>query len=404
MWTKKRLIVILGIYILIFFLLSWLMPREHNWMPSFSQKYDWPFGNYILFNELESIFPDSEIEVAEKLLYNLSEERSFTQTNYLVISESYRIDSIEYNTLIDYVGKGNHAMLIAKSIDSKIMDTLNIKITDDYAFDFSNISAVNALQVDVDFYDNKMKGDSSYSIKVSRNIKRFEIKNDTINKTNPQKLAWSDHDEHHSFVRIPFGEGCFYLHSMPYVFTNYHMVHENTSEYISKCLSYLPNQTLLWDEYHKPTRALEKKSILHVFLDDRAMKWAYWIGLGSLILFIIFNAKRRQRIIPVLEEKKNESADFVRTVGALYYNNADHLDIGLKKIKILREYLTRKYHMADISFLEDDIKTVVNKTTHTESFVKELFQEIKVFEQRRIASEEQLTSLVKLINEFYKAS
>lgn len=49
------------------------------------------------------------------------------------------------------------------------------------------------------------------------------------------------------------------------------------------------------------------------------------------MLFVIFNAKRKQRIVPVIEPLKNKSVEFVKSIGNLYLQEGDFHDMMAKK-------------------------------------------------------------------------
>ncbi len=402
MWVKnKRVILMLLFYSIAFVALFYTMPREMNWNPSFSNKHDWPFGNLILFDELQSIFPDQSMTVVDQPLYNLTKDTSFQNTNYIVIDQNYSPDSLERMALMNFVSQGNNAFIAMRGMHYRLLDTLNIQMESDYNLDLYRVTNLNALSIPLGFYKNE-DVDSTLEALVTRNQYYFDIKNDSIEILNPLKLSWSENESKPVFIRVPFGEGYFYLHSMPFVFTNFHMVNDNTHPYISECLSYLPNQSILWDEYHKKINALYKQSIMHVVLNHGTLKWAYWIGFFTLILFMVFHAKRRQRIIPVIEPLKNESLEFTETIGALYYNQGNHTDIANKKIKMFREYLNRKFFLNDIEFNEEDKKILLSKTVHTETEIAQLFKVIRNTLDSPSVTEARLKLLNKKINEFYK--
>ena len=402
MWAKnKRIILMLVVYSIAFFVLAYTMPRELNWNPSFSKQHDWPFGNYILFEELESVFPNSTIETSTEGLYNLTKDTSYQNTNYIVIDQSYSPDSLERMALLRFVSEGNNAFIAATSLNGRLEDTLNVSTNSDYNLQLMNVTALKALDIPLGFY-NEAIIDTSFNAKVSRNQFFFEIKDDTISSNNPLKISWSQDESYPVFIRVPFGEGFFYLHSLPFVFTNYHMVHENTHEYIAQCLSYMPNQSVIWDEYHKRINGMYKQSIMHVVLSHRTLKWAYWIGLFSLFTFMLFHAKRKQRIIPIIDPVKNNSLDFTETIGALYYNQGNHTDIAKKKIKMFKEHLSRKYFMYDIEFSDSDKNILQQKTIHTEEQLDQLFTVIRNTLNSSSVTEERLKLLNRKINEFYK--
>jgi hypothetical protein len=70
---------------------------------------------------------------------------------------------------------------------------------------------------------------------------------------------------------------------------------------------------------------------LRFILSNPALKYAWWVFLGGLVLFIFFNVKRKQRIVPIIEPLKNTSADFVKSIGNLYMQEGDFHDMMAKK-------------------------------------------------------------------------
>ena len=50
-------------------------------------------------------------------------------------------------------------------------------------------------------------------------------------------------------------------------------------------------------------------------------------------------ARRRQRIIPVIEPLRNTTVEFVRTVGRLYFRHGNHANLAHKKITYLLDYI-----------------------------------------------------------------
>ena len=47
---------------------------------------------------------------------------------------------------------------------------------------------------------------------------------------------------------------------------------------------------------------------------------------------MIFNAKRRQRVVPIINPLPNTTLDFTKTIGNLYYQEGNHQNIVDKKI------------------------------------------------------------------------
>ena len=94
---------------------------------------------------------------------------------------------------------------------------------------------------------------------------------------------------------------------------------------------------------------------MRYILSQPALKWAWYIFLIGMLDFYIFNAKRKQRIVPIIKPLANTTVDFTKTIGNLYYQEGDHGNIIDKKIiyfleKIRNEYLidTTKLEMISL--------------------------------------------------------
>jgi hypothetical protein len=140
-------------------------------------------------------------------------------------------------------------------------------------------------------------------------------------------------------------------------FTNLFVLRPQTSDFAFASLSYLPApRTIWWDEYQKQGRR-EQQSLLRVVLRYEALRTAFYASLLGIVLFILFEAKRRQRIIPVLKPLPNTTLLFTRTVASLYRQGNNHQLIAEKKISLFLEYVRTRFQenttdIADEQFRE----------------------------------------------------
>ena len=58
---------------------------------------------------------------------------------------------------------------------------------------------------------------------------------------------------------------------------------------------------------------------------------------------MVFEMKRKQRIIPVINPLANTTLEFVGTIGDLYYQSAEHKNIAEKRIHFLMDQIRAKY-------------------------------------------------------------
>ena len=158
--------------------------------------------------------------------------------------------------------------------------------------------------------------------------------------------------KHADFIEVPYGYGRFLLHTQPAAFTNYHLLKDDHFRYAEGVLSYIPKGKVLW-YYKKFESGHESDSIFRYILSQPALKWGMWILIISFLVFIFFNAKRRQRIIPEIPPLKNTTVDFAKTIGNLYYQEGDHHTIIEKKIIYFLEHI-RSVYLIDTYNLNND--------------------------------------------------
>jgi hypothetical protein len=156
-------------------------------------------------------------------------------------------------------------------------------------------------------------------------------------------ILGTDSRKRPDFISIPVGEGNIILHTQPVVFTNFHLLYDDPA-YPYALLSYLPEQLIVWDEYYKPGKG-KSGSPLRFVLHQPALKTALYLLLGMLLLFLLTQSRRKQKMIPLILPPRNSSLDYAYVLGQLYFNQADHAGLALKKIHHFTEYCRRKYYL-----------------------------------------------------------
>ena len=186
-------------------------------------------------------------------------------------------------------------------------------------------------------------------------------------------------------------------------FTNYYALRRNNAEYAYRALSYLPVQEVLWDEYYKPNR-LDASTPLRFVLRDPALKGAYWTLIALVLVFMVFEARRRQRIIPVIAPLKNTTVEFVETIGQLYYQHAGHANLAEKKITYFLDYVRHHLglptHTVDSAFLD----RVAERSGVPAEAVRAVFEAVGEVRGQGSLSEAGLHRLNTRIETFYRQS
>jgi hypothetical protein len=87
-----------------------------------------------------------------------------------------------------------------------------------------------------------------------------------------------------------------------------------------------------------------------------------WVAIIAFLVFIFFNARRRQRIVPEIAPLKNTTVDFAKTIGNLYFQEGDHHTIIEKKIIYFLEHVRNVYLIDTYSLDKDFVEKLHLKT------------------------------------------
>ena len=120
-----------------------------------------------------------------------------------------------------------------------------------------------------------------------------------------------------NFARIEFGEGYFYLHTTPLTLTNYHLLEEEGVAYAERLFSHLPKGDIYWDAFSRVSEAvglrqneaqggdgeIPNETPLKYVLSQPSLAWAWYLSLVLGLLYLVFRAKRKQRMISYLRRE-----------------------------------------------------------------------------------------------------
>lgn len=367
-------------------------PKPINWSPSYTSYDKIPFGCYILNNELKNLFPNQEIKNIDKNPYQfLSETDVDFNSNLLFINNYLHFDEEELGELLNYVDRGNNVFLSASDFSQTLKDTLKIDIYTQRNFTEDSVMAQMA-------NPNFKKQEFIYTRGV---FKSYFSSIDTI-KTTVLGYFKKEVDEPQriNFIKVPIGKGTLFLHTLPQAFTNYYLLKDN-KQYASNCFSYLPEGTVYWDDYYKAGRVIIDSPMRFV-LNQESLKWAYYLLVSLLILFVIFKAKREQRIIPVIKPLENSSVEFTRTIGDLYFQHKDYTNIILKKVTFFMDYIRSHFYLETENLNDNFIKKLAVKASRSLDETTTLINYIKMLKNKPLHTEQELIELNKLIEAFKK--
>jgi hypothetical protein len=311
------------------------------------------------------------------------------QGSFIIIGNSDYLDDDSVDELLKFVDVGNTLFISDYYFNQKIHDTLQISV--EY-MPTGKDSISNML------FENKTL--SGTVIDKNPGVNYFSSF-DTINY---QILGYAKTDKKRiNFIDVPFGKGHIYLHLEPKAFTNYNMLKDDRHKYAEGIISYLPDGDVYFDSYTKIKTGYpaDKKSNLNWFLEQLSFRWAWYTALVFALLFMLFNAKRRQRIIKIMKPLQNTTVAFVKTISNLYFDINDHKNLIDKKITYFLEKIRTDYNL-DTTVLNDDFITkLASKTGKKKENVKQLIDYINWLTHKNEHFEVHLLTLNKYIETFY---
>ncbi len=361
-----------------------------------------PYGTYAAYRNLKYIFPNASI-------YTNKYEPGYwdSLSNYdskqalIVVCDRFSPDEEEMKKMIRFTENGNDVFICARYISAAADKMLGCNSS---AVDFSFIPVADLrknmhISLDAPPFDKK----TTYSYPG----KTFNSYFSTVDSSTTDVLG-KDESGRPDFIRLHAGKGNFYVHTEPLVFSNYFILHKNNIEYYEKALSVIkPDVTrVVWDEYYLNKKFREnpekKKGWLAVLLSYPALKAALLTAIFALLLYVLLGMRRKQRYIPVITKPRNDSLDFVKTIGRLYYDKGDHKNLCRKMGAYFLEYVRNKYKLPTGSLDEEFVKNLQYKSGTEEPEIRGIVSFIRYLDEAGVIKKSQLTDFHKQLESFYK--
>ena len=445
--SRNFLFAMLVLFVL-FCLLQVNLPKKFVWSPTFSHVDKQPFGCFVFDSVLTQSLPNG-YHVTKKTFFQLDQEHAKEKISVLMVVDQQDLKQLDVKYLCNIARRGGKVMVVASSslddgrnADTVVVDelerTFKVRIEDGMYFSLRGILA-GLKAHDNDMYDtiywnNRETMYAAQSYRMFYNMVGGTLFVDSVPKV--KRLAYTlsttgyDYkldslyvgdftgfdtivDEKERIERIdtfaikkvptavsvPYGKGEVIFVSSPLLFTNYGMLEGNTSVYIFRLMSYLADLPVYRTEAYVKTDAMlvAEQSPFREFIKRPPLRWALYLALLGVVLFMIFTARRRQRVIPIMSKPANRSLEFIQLIGTLYYQRKDHVDLVRKKFKLFAEEL-RKTAGVDISDVNTDDREyllLAEKTGMNSDRLKKVIRQIRlVLHSEGNISVEEMRSLI----------
>lgn len=396
--TAKLYIGLLLLFFIGIIAIEFSQPTPVDWRESYNEKHTKPFGLKIFREQLPKMKGIDSVITIRRTAYEFLdeafdwEEGTFdAEGTFLSINKGDYMDRYSTNELLKFVSNGNTLFISNTYPSAHLLDTLELEVRTDFK---------PSKKGNLKFANKRFKRDSINIIKGLNQSYFTKLDTSTTTVLGYHKLT--SHDTTRvNFVKVDFeNKGAIYLHLQPATFTNYHLLKDDHKKYAEAALSYIPDGAVYFASVNKVGDELGD-SELRFIMNQPPLRWAWQFGLAALLIFMIFNAKRRQRIVKIIKPLENTTIAFTKTIGNLYYESKNHNNLVEKKITYFLESIRRTYYI-DTQVMDDKfVKNLALKSGKKRDDIARLFKLIAQLKGKKYCSEDDLLRINKNIEKFY---
>ncbi len=394
--------------------------RGISWQEHYLRSSKDPYGTYVLFETLKETKGGKKgFKVIADSLPGALPRGKAMQAIYVFVGDEMFISKRSIDTLLSFVAAGNSAFISARYIPHYLAESVMAKHCDGLFYNWEGMSfhqdTVVWLQLEhpalaleksvpcrLRYYKQHIKNSWSFFPEHSLCLDESDVI--SLGSMNGSLI---------NFVRIPYGEGYFYLHSTPLIFTNYYMIQPEVLQYAEGVLSHLDDGPVYWDERsltpsassvssQPRSKALSSKSPLQYILSQAPLAWAWYLLLAMGLLYLAIRSRRRQRIVPVLEPNANTSMEFIATIGRLYFLQNNHYQLCLQKLRLFLQFLRERYRLSAAEPSEEFLEELAAKSRVPRKLIDTIFLMQTNIQSSGKVTEGTLLQLHGLLEEFYR--
>jgi hypothetical protein len=363
-----------------------------------------PMGTYTAYKLFEAQFQSYYIHEIKQSFSKVHNDLEGQRNLYFIVADELIVTPQEIDDMLEYVNKGNRLFIAARYFDERILDTLGVHARfngNEFSMFQTNALFSELRPTKVSMNDTLVSGNKTYGFFYYGMMDYF-TRYDSVTT----RVLGLNEKKQPNFIAVTYGNGVIYFHLHPETFSNYFLLKGNNKEYFEQVLSYMNSnrQTVYWDDYYRRGIYPQKNfSFFSVFLKYPPLKWALYVALAGLALFVFMGMKRRQRAIPLTVPNTNSSVNFVETIGRLYLQRKDHHNIVHKMITYFLEKIRTKYYLNTTHINAEFISSLAKKSSVPEEHVKSTFQYIQQLQEAPAISDAELLELHNRLLPFFKS-
>lgn len=372
-------------------------------LPDLRESYSYrdakPFGSKLAYEILTNVYEDKYININERPFADFR-RNNYADSGSLYIGVSKRIFFTEEDVdeLLAFVEEGHTVFLSASWIDTLLLDRLQLAQTGSEWLDYMTGFSDTRSSLLPDAYSSQ----DTFTYFYRQAYNSFK----DAGKTAARVMGKNENNEA-NFVLFFKGRGRLYLHCEPRLLSNYFLLTHNNYLYAKQVLQLMSARpgNIYWDNYfnrHNYRESDSGGSALSILFKHPELTAAFWIIIAMLLLYILFNGKRKQRMVPVIKPVENTSIEFSNAIAGLYLAEKNNKTIAEKMITYFNDFVRNKYFLHGYSNNMELANMLSKKSGVSAEKVQALYLAMEQVQLAYEVSDFELLSLNEQIQYFYK--
>lgn len=461
------MIIIVTIVLVAVIVVAALLNNQHSWAETYEPDDDNPYGSQVLFTLLKTARSNQHfIEISDSTFKDLPINPTDKVDSYLFIGNNFYADSNDVNRLLQFVSEGNSAFIITSETSHLIadsllrvnnlersVDTIEYVYQDDpiYDEDYEDTDEPSYEDEEYDEFEEVVTNENAQKKQIANSytdttakISLSEFKNgkayyEVVKKYKDKKrlTEWVHFEDnlttyngdsvkilgrleknYSNYITFSYGKGRIYLHTTPVVFSNYYMINDTTMNYCRDALSYLGNGNVYWDEenrtydykasnHHSSQNNLTKpnEGPLEFILSEPGLRMAWYILLAGTVLYLMFGAKRKQRIIEPMENMENTSIEYAEVISQMFMKQSDHKKLISMKMELFKSFLRDRFKIKLPTKMEDETDHLYSEIGYKSDVkiehIKNIFENYKYLSSIVTVETDEMLSFHQKLEYFY---
>lgn len=347
--NRKFLIAIVALLLLVF-LFEYRMPRHFRWEPTFAHRDPQPFGCMVFDSVLAASMPQG-YTVTRQTLWQMQHDSTFMAARHgiVVLLGDNSLGATVRKQVFKMAAAGNTVLVATSSYEFE--DTLGVSIRWGGHFSTKLIATNSLKRGQLWRLPATSRQDTCLTVFTQLVTKMFQTytveEADSIHsptKPHTTLAGFKEYEEdalNYIAATFPVGDGELILLTAPLLMTNYGMLDDDIRVVITHLMSRMRHLPVVRTEAYLSGTAQTEESPFYVLLQRPPLRWALYLTLLTILLLMIFTARRRQRVIPVVTPPRNGNLEFVKLVGTNLWQEGDHRGLVTNKLLYTAEEIRR---------------------------------------------------------------